>query len=233
MPGTDPRETVLGIVNEVQRRLGLNVTSTLTATKSSTRLMQHVNNVLDELSDLGEWEELYELVTVNVSASVFSYSVAASAAPVHNIYDIGYSGRTAPLLQVEKTQMLQLRRLANVGQPSQFCVMRTDTSANPVINIWPTPTTAAASGASMSVSVYTKPIVYTSANASTIVPLPARCVIQGVYAHAILDEDGGSPTPRYQTEFQLFQNMAQNALNRFNSDTGTSISFQPNTRGHR
>ena len=50
---TDIRFTVLQVVNEVQRKLGLNTTPTLLTNKISIELVDHINDVVSDLSDFG------------------------------------------------------------------------------------------------------------------------------------------------------------------------------------
>ena len=66
-----------------------------------------------------------------------------------------------------------------------------------------------------------------TADASAVPAFPARVLVQGTYAKALLEENGGEPTPQYQTAYAEYIRMRSEALNRFNADTGTDIYFTP------
>ena len=57
--------------------------------------------------------------------------------------------------------------------------------------------------------------------------------MQGVLARYLLNESDGAPTDKYTAAFNLYTAMRKEALNRFNSDTGWSISFTPSNRNRR
>lgn len=225
----DVRYTVLQIVNEVQRKLSLNQTSTLIANKLATELVDHINDVVDELSDYGNWQEVLTSANIPISAGIANYSVNTSAV-IKNIGDIYYTGKTGPLRQIT-IEEYRLRPSAN-GTPSQFSIYGTDANGNPNIRITPIPTSAMEVNA-LSVLYYTKPARYTTSDDSAIVPYPARVVVQGTLAHYLLNESDGAPTDKYTAALNLYVAMRKEALNRFNSDTGWSLSFTPSNRTRR
>jgi hypothetical protein len=225
----DVRYTVLETVNEVQRKLGLS-SSSLTSNKVATELVDHINDVVSDLSDFGNWMEC--LVTANVTAhsSVSNYTINTSAV-VKNIGDVYLSTRRGPLRAVDLDTMRVMTRTTARGQPSQFCVFGTDTNGNPNIRVRPEPDTAQ-EGALFSILYYEKPPRYSTGDASTVIPFPARVVVLGVLAHYTLRESGGAPTPMYQQYYQEYLQNRKESLNRFRGDTGWDVSFRP-SRGNR
>lgn len=225
MPAADLRFTVLQVVNEVQRKLGLTQTS-LTSNKVATELIDHVNDVVDDLSDFGNWMETLATARVTARTSVRDYVIQASGV-VKNIGDIYLSTRAGPLNSVNIETMRILTRTTARGQPSQYCIFGVDpTSYQPVIRVRPTPDTSE-NGAVFSILYYKKPSQYTTADANTVIPFPARVVVAGVLARYTLRESGGAQTEMYQVYQQDYTEGRRTALNRFNMDTGWNVSFAP------
>lgn len=221
---SDVQKTVLQIVNEVQRKLGLSETS-LNSNKVSRELVDFLNDVCDDMSDFGNWQEM--LVSGNVTAvsGQSDYSINTSA-NIKNIGDIFFSQRTGPLRNVTIQDMRIMTRVTSVGQPSQFCVFGVDINNNPNIRVRPTPSTNE-NGATFSVTYYVKTPSYTVSDASLVVPFPGSVVVNGVLAAALLNESGGAPTDRFTKTYQLYLDSRKEALNRFNGDTGWDINFTP------
>lgn len=224
----DIRFTVLETVNEVQRKLGLN-TSTLNANKVSIELVAHINDVVANLSDFGNWQEC--LVTANVTAqsSVCDYQVATSAV-IKNIGDIFLSDRMGPLSSVDIQTMRIMTRSTARGTPSQYCVFGTDSNGNPNIRVRPIPDSTTA-GAVFSILYYTKPPIYTVNDGSVVIPFPARVVVLGTLAAYTLRESGGSQTDMYTQYYNAYLEGRRSALNRFNANTGWDVAFTPSRRG--
>ncbi len=220
----DIRYTVLQTVNEVQAKLGLDQTP-LTANKVSKELVAHINDVVADLSDFGNWQECLATAKVTAQTSVRDYYVATSAV-IKNIGDIYLSTRRGPLRIVDIDTMRVLTRTTALGQPSQFCVFGTDSNGNPNIRVRPTPDSSQ-NGALFSILYYTKPSMYTTADSSVLIPFPARVVVLGTLAAYTLRESGGAPTDMYKTYYQNYLDGRRNALNRFNGDTGWDVSFTP------
>lgn len=221
----DVRYTVLQVVNEVQRKLGLD-TTTLSNNKLSIQMVDFVNDVCNDLSDFGNWQET--LVTANVTcvSGKTDYLINTSA-NVKNIGDIYFSQRSGPLSNVTMQEMRLLTRVTITGTPSQYTIFGTDASSgNPIIRVRPKPA-ANEAGEIFSVLYFVRPPLYTTADSSVIIPFPARVVVMGVLAKAILNESEGAPNERYQTTFQDYLNARKEAFNRFNGDTGWDISFTP------
>lgn len=220
----DIRYTVLQTVNEVQRKLGLSETS-LNANKVSKELVDHVNDVVDELSDFGNWMECIATAKVTALTSVRDYTIQTSAV-VKNIGDIFLSNRRGPLSSVDIQTMRILTRTTAVGQPSQFCIFGTDSNGNPVIRVRPTPDINT-NGSMFSILYYTKPPRYTTADSAVVIPYPARGVVLGTLAKFTLRESGGAPDDKYTMFFNQYKEWERQALNRFNFDTGWDVQFTP------
>lgn len=224
----DLRFTVLQVVNEVQRKLGLNETS-LTANKVATELVDHINDTVDDLSDFGNWMETLTTAKVTAQVSVRDYVIQTSGI-IKNIGDVYISTRSGPLNSVNIDTMRIMTRTTALGQPSQFCIFGVDaSSAQPIIRVRPTPD-ASQNGSLFSILYYKKPSQYTTADTNTVIPYPARVVVNGVLARYTLRESGGAQTEMYQVYQQGYETGRRNSLNRFNSDTGWDVSFSPAKR---
>lgn len=223
------RYTILQVVNEVQRKLGLNQTTNLVANKVAIELVDHINDTIDDLSDFGNWMETLTTAKVTAHTSVRDYIIQASGV-VKNIGDIYLSTRRGPLRSVDIDTMRVMTRTTAMGQPSQYCIFGVDASSGvPIIRVRPTPDVSN-DGAIFSILYYTKPSQYMAignADANTVIPFPARVVVLGVLARYTLRESGGAQTEMYQVYQQDYVKARQTALNRFNSDTGWDISFAP------
>lgn len=227
----DIQYTVLQIVNEVQRKLGLDPTASLSTNKLSIQLVDFVNDVCNDLSDFGNWQET--LVSSNVTAvsGQPDYSIQTSA-NIKNIGDIFFSDRTGPLRFVTIQDMRIMTRVTSVGTPSQFTIFKTDSNGNPILRVRPTPD-ATADGGLFSIVYYIRTPKYTTSDGSTVIPFPGEVVIMGVLAQALLNESGGAPADHYTRIQQTYLEMRKEALNRFNGDTGWDINFQPSMYGRR
>lgn len=221
---TDIRFTVLQTVNEVQRKLGLNETP-LSNNKVSKELVDHINDVVSDISDFGNWME--EMVTARVTAqlSVMDYSIQTSAV-IKNIGDIFISNQRGPLRSENVQTMRILQRSSSTGTPSQFCVFGTDNNGNPRIRVYPTPDQNAA-GQIFSFLYYQKPSLYTTADSSVLIPYPSRVVVLGTLASYTLRENGGAPNDQYTMYYNQYLAIRKESLNRFNSDTGWDVSYTP------
>lgn len=229
----DIRYTVLQTVQEVFRKLGLAAPSSLSANKLSVQMVDFINDVCDDLSDFGNWQET--LVSSNVTAvsGQSDYSITTSA-NVKNIGDIFFSTRIGPLRSVTIEDMRILTRVTATGTPTQFTIFGTDANGNPSIRTRPT-YVPSSSGASdyFSILWYQRPPRYTTSDASTVIPFPARVVVLGTLAKAILNESGGAPSDRYTATLNDYAMARKESLNRFNGDTGWDVSFTPSLINRR
>lgn len=227
---SDIRFTVLEITNEVQRALSLTETS-LTANKLATQMVDFINDVCDDLSDFGNWQEM--LVSSNVTAvsGQANYSIQTSA-NVKNIADIFLTNRSGPLRNITIREMRIRTRTTSVGTPSQFTVFGTDSNGNPSIRVTPTPTQND-DGSLFSILYYIRTPKYTTSDAAIVVPFPGQVVVLGVLARALLNESSGAITDHYSKTQQEYLMARKEALNRFNGDTGWQVNFSPSIQGRR
>lgn len=221
----DIRYTCLQTVQEVFRKLGLTAPAGLSANKLSIQMVDFINDTVNDLSDFGNWQETFVSANITVVSGQSDYSINTSA-NVKNVGDIFLSTRTGPLRDVTPHEMRIMTRVTSVGTPTQFCIFGTDANGNPNLRFRPTPGQAD-DGALFSITYYTRPPLYTTSDGATIIPFPARVVVLGVLARALLNESGGAPTDRYSATFQDYVNARKESLNRFVGDTGYDISFTP------
>lgn len=217
------RVTVIGAINEVRKKSKLPAVSTLDQDSDSLTKLTYLNDVIADLSDYGNWQELYSEAIVSVQTSVREYAV--SGVLVQNIHEVAYSERTAALRFVRLDDIRRYHRLNTTGQPNFWSLKGTNGEGNPVITVdrWPTSNETGY----FNVGYYEKPDIYTTANASAEIPFPGRVVVQGLLTKTILDESDGEPTNRYAANLQIYEKMKDEAYNRFNGDTGGTVFFRP------
>lgn len=223
--------TLLEIVNEVQRKLDLNTTPTLGANKLSIQMVDFVNDICNDLSDFGNWQEMLVSGNVTCVSGQVNYSINTSA-NVKNIADIFFTQRVGPLRNITIQDMRIMTRVTAVGQPTQFTVFGVDSEGNPNIRVRPTPGQNE-DGGLFSILYYVRCPKYTTADNNTVVPFPGEVVVMGVLAQVILNESGGAPTDRYSRTQEDYLKARKEALNRFNGDTGWDIQFAPSMQGRR
>ncbi|RJO72867.1 MAG: hypothetical protein C4523_02530 [Myxococcales bacterium] len=222
---TDLRQTSIQIVNRVQRKLGVNATASLASTKHSIVLTDLLNEVVSDLSDAGEWQEMIREVNVTAATSTITYSVETSAV-VHHISEIAFDTDVSPLSVVDVEEIRRLNRLSGTGRPRHFSPFGTDSVGNPQIRVHPQPGSNE-NGKLLKILYYQKPRLYTTSDDSISIPFPADVVFQGLYAKALLEENGGEQTRQYQTAYAEYERMKQEAINRFTTDTGTDMNIVP------
>lgn len=227
----DIRYTVIQVINEVQRKMGLDATNTISANKQSVLMLDFVNDVCNDLSDFGNWQEA--LVTSNVTcvSGQRDYSINTSA-NIKNIGDIYFSLRRGPIRNITIDDMRIMSRVSSKGTPTQFTVFGTDANGNPALRFRPTPSATEAGGI-FSVLYYVRAPLFTTSDINTLIPFPGDVVTDGVEAMAILNESEGAPNDRYKYTQQKYLEGRKNALNRFNGDTGWNVSFTPSMTGRR
>lgn len=227
----DVRYTVLQVVQEVFRKLGLTAPGTLNANALSIQMVDFVNDICDDLSDFGNWQEM--MVSANVSSvNAQRDYVVNTSANIKNIADIYYSQKSGPMNLVTIEQM-RMMTSAN-GMPTQFTIFGTDVStANPVIRVRPVPVSGNGFGGYFSVLYFIRAPLYTTADASTVIPFPGNIVVNGTLAAAILNESEGAPNDRYTATYNKYLEGRKEALNRFKGDTGWNISFVPSRQTRR
>lgn len=226
----DTKLTLIQIVNEVQRKLSLRATTASTDTAHAKVLVDLLNDVIDELSDFGDWVQLRGSIDVSAVSgqSVYTVPVSGSTESINRIEEVRVSGRTPALDPFNSiTEYRQLNSLRSRGRPVKFVLTEEDSRGNPKIGIWPTPG-ASEDGLRMTVHFYLKPRRYIAGtdDAETL-PIPGRLLVQGLLVKAILDESGGVSTPQHQVVLAEFERMKRQTINRFNADTGNEIRFVP------
>ena len=222
---TGLRETVITIINRVERKLGLNASSSVTSTKKSRELLEMLNEVMDDISDSADWQEYLRTANVTALSSTAVYEVQVSGL-VKNVHEIVYGSAAAPLIWEELLKVRQLNRIGNYGTPRQVAIEGVNASSgNPNFRVAPVPTQV--SGRTFEVLYFQKPSIYSTSDGALVVPFPSNLVTQGLYAKALLNESGGGPTPEYQTAYAEYMRMRKEAGNRFNADVGREVYFQP------
>ena len=220
-------KTVLEIINEVQRKLGLNVTATVSETKHARALLQWLNEVVAELSDFGPFQEVYREVNVTAQTSVATYTIVpASGMFVGRVYEIAFQGDTAPLQVRTIEDIRRLSRLESVGRPRQYTLKGVNASGHPQFETYPV-TSSTYNGRTFNCAIYIKPPDYTDADGAEQVPFAANVVIKGLYAKALLDEAGGEATNQYKMAYQEYLDGRQAALNRLTGNTGVDTYLVP------
>lgn len=227
MAESDFKVTVIGAINEVRRRSKLPPVSSIDQDSDSITKLSYLNDVVSDLSDYGNWQEMYREAIVSVQTSIRDYSV--SGVVVQNINEVAISTRTASLRRQNIDDIRRLQRLNGLGEPNFWSIKGVNSEGNPVITLdrWPTSNETGY----FNIGYYLKPSVYTTADASATVPFPGRVVVQGLLAKTILDESDGEPTARYASNLQIYEDMKNESFNRFNGDTGGSTYFRPGRRG--
>lgn len=231
----DVRMTAIQIVNEVQRKLGLNTTTTFTANKHARILLDLLNDVIDECSDYGDWHQMLREVKLSAISSVGTYKVSASA-EIQRIHEVVWANDIAPLEVRNVEDIRRLQRVSSFGKPRQFSIVGVS-GVSPFIRVFPVPASATMSvvsgSAQFDILYYKKPrlLVEADTTAAVIPAFPSRVLVQGLYAKAILEESGGERTSEFVAAYREYERMRSEAQNRFNSDTGGSaIYFTPTGR---
>lgn len=224
MATSDVRHQIIQIVNEIQRRLGVNTTTTLTANKQTTVLLDLLNDVIIECSDFGDWQEMFREATVTASSSVGTYEVVVSA-NVKRIAEIAFNNDTAPLEVRDLEDMRRLQRISSYGNVRQFAIAGVS-GVNMQFRCYPIPGSNQ-NNQTFDVWYYKQPRLMTTADVSAVPAFPSRVLTKGLYAKALLEENGGVPSPQYQVAYQEYIVSRREALNRFTHDTGTGLRLRP------
>jgi hypothetical protein len=227
MAESDFKVTVIGAINEVRRKSKLPPVTTLDQDSDSLTKLLYLNDVVSELADYGNWQELYDEAIVSIQTSVRDYAV--SGCVIQNIHEVAASWRTAALRFVKIDDIRRLQRLNQTGQPNFWSIKGINGEGNPIITLDRFPDSN--TDGYLNIAHYVKPDVFTTADASATIPFPGRVVVQGLLTKTILDESDGEPTGRYSTNLESYTEMATEAFNRYNGDTGSTVYFRPARRG--
>lgn len=229
---SETRKTYIQIFNETRRKIGVNEISTLDQDKLGQVMIDYMNDIISQISDFGDWQEMYKEESFPCSASVADYTFNTSAV-TKNIHEVQFGNQIAPMWYVDLDTIRRLNRVKAVGVPTQWGVVGVDNviTGNPTVRVFPTPVTAQTSSL-FNIAYYKKPALITSADTSSIPEFPSRMVSQGLLAYTLRDEERGAESQQWEQEFALFQSMIQETFNRFNGDTGSNTFFIP-PRGRR
>ncbi len=225
MASTDVRKTILQIINAINEKLHINTVSATTDTKMATVMVQFLNEIIADISDFGDWQEFYNETVVTAVSGQSEYELGLTS-PIKSIIEIAVSGQIAPLYYTDIRDINRLIRVNTTGVPRWFSLVGMDSQENPKFRVSPVPGSSE-DGDDMRVYYYDKPRLYTTSDDSEVPDLPANLVIQGLYAKALLFENGGEPTTEFQAEMQLYERLKQQALNRYTTDTGTDVFIVP------
>lgn len=229
MASTDIRKSVLGIINETREKFALDTVSALSADKEAKLMTNLLNDVIDEVSDYGDWKEtLRAEIIVTASSSVFDYTVETSAL-VKNIHEIAFDDEISPMWLTTLDDILRLNRSGGFSRPRQWAIIGVDSYANPKIRVFPTPGTNE-NNKTFKVTFYKKPRLYSysvTADSSAVPFFPSRVLVAGLVAAKSLEESGGVPTQQYIVYKKNFDDMLREAYNRFNADSGSNTQFKP------
>ena len=230
MPIAALKLTHIEIINEVERLLAVNVSTQLNSTSFTRVLVRLLNEVIDEIADFGTWQELYEEILVTASATIDEYIIQASGMFIQHIEEISFSTARSPLNPRSGEEIRSLLRNPSYGAPRNYAIIGVDASSgNPKFRPYPVPGTSQ-NNQTFRVIFYRKPNLLdatVTADATARPVFPANLLIKGLYAKALLEENGNEPTPEWQRVSAEFDRMLREAHNRFNADTGTDIFIVP------
>ena len=225
MPVAQVRLTALEIVNRVRLKQGLLGVASFDSDSHSNLLLNLLNEVTEEISDAGDWPQMYRehIVTAISSTDQYLVSSVSASCNIKNISEISYGNKSAPLQWITVEEMRQLRRgsRTSTGAPI-YAALVGMSGSDPFFRVHPIPITADVT--TMSVAFYKQPRLTVTADSTAgyIPAWPASLMIQGLYAKALLDENDGVKTPEYAGAYQEFQRMLAEVSNRLGADTGPS-----------
>ena len=221
------RMTALGVVNEVQRRLGLDATSDFSG-KHARMLMQLLNEAIAEIHDYGNWPQYYEEALVTAATSVRQYSIRVSGRQIHNILEVTFNNDAGELDNNSVQDIRRLRRAmgGTTGVPRQYALIDTDTSGNPRIEVAPQPGSTQ-DGKVFNIAVYVREELLTTSDTTKELKFPGNLLVQGLYAKALLEENSGEQSQQFRTAYAEYQKMLREAQNRFTQDTEDEVRIVP------
>lgn len=214
---SNQRDTVLGIVQDAAMRMGYSPPATLSANRTALKYTTFLNDVVSEVSDFGDWPQMYEEVTTTVAACANTVEVNASA-PVKRVMEVHEGTQISPLVWQDTHQIRLLERLSAQGTPRQVALVNTS-GVNPILRYSPRKTSAAG----FNIAVYTMPRSYVSGDGALTPPFSRSLLVQGLYARALLDENDGVKTTHYDANYLLYRNQLKEEHNRHGADTGGDI----------
>lgn len=229
------RKPYIQVFNEVRRKIGINEITTLGQDTLGMAMIDYMNDILAEVSDYGDWQEMYKeesfpFVTANSSTSDYTFATSAN---MKNLHEVQFGTQIAPMWLVDLDVIRRLNRTKAFGVPTQWGIVGMDnvTTGNPTIRVFPTPVTAQAS-ANFHIAYFKKPAIITTADTSSITPFPSKLMAQGLLAYTLRDEERGAQSQQWEQEFAIYKQYTQETFNRFNGDSGSDTYFIP-PRGRR
>ncbi len=188
-------------------------------------MVQFLNEVIADISDFGDWQEFYNETVVTAVSGQSEYELGLTS-PIKSILEIVVSGQVQSLYYTDIRDINRLLRTTSTGVPRWFSLIGMDSQENPKFRVSPIPGSNE-DGDDMRISYYEKPKLYSTSDDAVVPDLPANLLIQGLYAKALLFENGGEPTTEFQAEMQLYERLKQQALNRYTTDTMTDMYIVP------
>lgn len=230
------RLTALEIVNRVRLKQGLLGVANFESDSHTNLLLNLLNEVIEEVTDAGDWPQLLRDHTITAQSSVDQYLVSSVSASsnIKNISEVSWGNRSYPLQWVTIEELRQLRRgsRSSTGAPI-FAAIAGMSGSDPFFRVHPVPITADVT--TMSVAFYKMPrLTVTADSTAAYIPVwPGSLLVQGLYAKALLDENDGVKTPEYMGAYQEFSRMLAEVSNRLGADTGPSYMKVSPGRGWR
>lgn len=221
---TDVYKDVIGIVNEVERKLGVNESSRTDQTKTTKLLVDLLNDTIDECNDFGDWPQMFREATVTVSSSSETIEIVVSA-QLKNILEIYFDTQKSPMQPVDVPRIRQRQKSRSFGPPREFAVVEVS-GVNAKIRTAPIPG-ANENNKTLDIAYYKKNRMYQAVTAdSTAVPMfPAKVLVHGTYAKALLEESGQQKTAEVEVAEAKYMKMRQEALNRLQADSVKDVTF--------
>lgn len=222
---SDTRDTVLNIINEVRRRLGVPVVSAITDDDHSRVMLDYLNDVITYISDWGDWKETLREIEVTASSGIRDYTIETSAV-VKTVKEVVFGDNIASMRVVTVEDIRRHVRSSATGQPIYWSIVGVNsTTGNPVMRVSPEPSTDQ-NNETFKIMYHERPRRLTTSDGSYVVPFDSRIVVKMLMALALLDESRGTQNIDYATEFAQFENALKENYNRYNSDNGTDVRFR-------
>jgi len=229
---SDLRSTVLEIINETRRKLGIPDVSTVTEDKNSTALLDYLNDVVAVVADYGDWKSLFQETLVTASSSVRRYSIPTDLV-VKNIFEMAFEGQIAPMRLRTEDDIRRWNRISGTGVPRNWAILTETSAGNPQIDVYPQPGPNQ-NNETINVAWYSKPALLTSADGAVVPPFSSRLLVNGLLMMGLLDESRGTQNIDYLTQFKTqFEPAIQEEYNRLHGDSGTDTYFRPRIQGFR
>jgi len=228
-----PYMTVLEVVNEVLDSMKVRRVTVTTANLLTKTMINQLNSVIEDLLDMGTWNELTASAAFTLVSGEAVYSVATTANVtakwyMHSIQEVSLSGRVAPLEPIaDKAEFRMLSRNGSFGTPSRYCIEGIDSLNNPRVGIFPRPSSRTAGTIAHVKFQALPPRLEASTDDGVVVPFPGRVLVAGLLAATILDEAGGAPTEQYKMQMGRYMKLANSSLGRQSAKTGEFTRFQP------